>query len=92
LLTKYYSDDYLNKSEMGGTCGTHGGEQGLEVRCGEETWRKEVTWKTLAWRWENNVKKRFYEMDWESVGWIDQARDRDKGRAVVNTVVTLWFP
>jgi hypothetical protein len=37
LLTKYYSDDNLNKSEMGGACGTHGREQGLEVGCGEET-------------------------------------------------------
>lgn len=26
LLTKYYSDDYLSKSEMGEACGTHGRE------------------------------------------------------------------
>ena len=31
-------------------------------------------------------------MGWENVDWIDQARDRDKGRAVVNTGVTLWVP
>jgi hypothetical protein len=77
---------------MGGACGTHGREQVFEVGCGEETLGKEVTWKTLAWRWENSVKKRFYEMGWESVGWIDQAGDGGKGRAVVNTVVTLWVP
>ena len=46
----------------------------------------------MAWRWENNVKKRFYEMGWESIDWIDQAGGRDKGRAFVNTVVTFWVP
>jgi hypothetical protein len=36
------------------------------------------------------LKKRFYEMGWERVDWIDQAQDWEKRRAVVNTGVTLW--
>jgi len=31
-------------------------------------------------------------MGWESVDWIDQARDRDKGRVIVNAGVILWVP
>jgi hypothetical protein len=30
------------------------------------------------------------EMEWEGVEWIHLAQDRDKKRAVVNTVMNLW--
>jgi hypothetical protein len=43
-------------------------------------------------RWENNVKMDFQEMGWDSLHWIDLARDRNRWRAVVNAVMNVWFP
>jgi hypothetical protein len=32
------------------------------------------------------------EVGWEGVDWIHLAQDRYQWRAVVNTVMNLWFP
>jgi hypothetical protein len=34
----------------------------------------------------------FEEVAWDGVDWIDLAQDRDRCRAVVNTVMNLWVP
>ena len=37
LRNKYYSGDQIEKNEMGGTCGTYGGEERCVQRfCGEK--------------------------------------------------------
>jgi hypothetical protein len=38
-------------------------------------------------RWGDNIK-----MDLQEVGWIDLAQDRDRWRALVNTVMNLRVP
>ena len=42
-------------------------------------------------RWEDNIK-----MDLQEVGrggdWMDLAQDRDRWRALVNTVKNIWVP
>jgi len=57
---------------------------------------KLVHWKRGHWgrprlRWEDNIK-----MDFREVGgggnWMELAQDRDRWRALVNTVVNLWVP
>jgi len=37
LLRKYYLDDQLKKNEMGGACGTYGGQERRVQSFGEET-------------------------------------------------------
>jgi hypothetical protein len=37
--------------------------------------------------WEDNIKMDFAEIDSGCVGWICLAQDRDKWRALVNTVM-----
>jgi hypothetical protein len=32
------------------------------------------------------------EIRWDGMDWIDLAQDRDKWRALVNTVTNLWVP
>jgi hypothetical protein len=43
-------------------------------------------------RWEDNIKTDFRETGWGGMDWIDLAQDRDKLRALVNTVMNLWVP
>jgi hypothetical protein len=43
-------------------------------------------------RWVNNIKMDLRETGWDGKDWIDLAQDRDKWRALVNTVMNLWVP
>jgi hypothetical protein len=43
-------------------------------------------------RWEDNIKMDLQEVGWEGVDWIDMAQDRNRWRALVNTVMNLWVP
>jgi hypothetical protein len=40
-------------------------------------------------RWVNNIKMYLGEIGWCDMDWIDLAQDRDKWRAIVNTVMNL---
>jgi hypothetical protein len=41
-------------------------------------------------RWENGIRMDLREIGWGSVEWIQLAQDRDRWRALVNTVTNLW--
>jgi hypothetical protein len=43
-------------------------------------------------RWDDNIKMDLQEVEWEGMGWIALARDRDTWRALVNAVLNLWLP
>jgi hypothetical protein len=40
----------------------------------------------------NNIKMDLGEVGWGGVDWIGLAQNRDKWRALVNAVMTLWVP
>jgi hypothetical protein len=40
----------------------------------------------------NNIKMDLREIGRDGMDWIDLAQDRDKWRALVNTVMNLWAP
>jgi hypothetical protein len=40
-------------------------------------------------RWVDNVKMDLREIGWDRVAWIDLAQDRDRWKALVNTVMNL---
>jgi hypothetical protein len=42
--------------------------------------------------WEDNIKKDLGEIRFGDVDWIHWAQDRDRRRALVNTVVNLRVP
>jgi len=42
-------------------------------------------------RWEDNIKMDLQEMGCGSMDWIEVAQVRDSWRALVNTVMNLWF-
>jgi len=41
-------------------------------------------------RWEDNIKPCFHEVGWWCMDWIDLAQERDRWRALVNTIMNLW--
>jgi hypothetical protein len=43
-------------------------------------------------RWEDNIKKDLTEIGFGDVDWIDLDQDRDRWRALVNTVMNLRVP
>jgi hypothetical protein len=40
-------------------------------------------------RWEDNIKRDLQEVGCEGMDWIELAQDRDRWRALVNTVMNL---
>jgi hypothetical protein len=43
-------------------------------------------------RWVDNIKIDLLEIGWGGVDWIGLAQDRDKWKALVNTVMNLGVP
>jgi hypothetical protein len=43
-------------------------------------------------RWVNNIKMDLREVGWDGMDWIDLAQDRDRWRALMNTVMNLRVP
>jgi len=43
-------------------------------------------------RWENNIKMDLQEVGGVCGDWIELAQDRERWRALVNTVRNLWVP
>jgi hypothetical protein len=43
-------------------------------------------------RWLDNIRMDRVEVEWGDVDWIGLAQDRDRWRALVNSVLILWVP
>jgi hypothetical protein len=43
-------------------------------------------------RWEDNIKMVLREVGWGGAVWVDLAQDRNRWRALVNTVMNLRVP
>jgi hypothetical protein len=43
-------------------------------------------------RWVDNIKMDHLELGWDDVDWIGLAQDRDRWRALVNSVLDLRVP
>jgi hypothetical protein len=42
--------------------------------------------------WVDNIKMDLGEVGWGDVDWIDLTQDRNRWRALVNSVLNLWVP
>jgi len=43
-------------------------------------------------RWENNIRMDLTKIEWEVVDWIHLAQNKDRKRALLNTVLKLLVP
>jgi hypothetical protein len=43
-------------------------------------------------KWVDNIRMDLGEVGWDDVDWIGLAKDRNRWRAVVNSVLNLWVP
>jgi hypothetical protein len=43
-------------------------------------------------RWVDNIKIDLGDIEWDAMDWIDLAQDRDKWRALVNTLMNIRVP
>jgi predicted small integral membrane protein len=43
-------------------------------------------------RWVDNIRINLLELEWCNVDWIGLAHDRNRWRALVNSVLNLWVP
>jgi hypothetical protein len=76
---------------MGGACSADGEERGVYRVLVEKPEGKIPLGRTRR-RWEDNIKMDLPEVGCGGIDWIVLAQDRDKWRAIVNTVMNLWVP
>jgi hypothetical protein len=43
-------------------------------------------------RWVDNIRMELLGLGWGDVNWISLAHDRNRLRALVNSVLNLWVP
>jgi hypothetical protein len=67
------------------------GEKRNAYRILVESQKQRVTRKKRR-RWVDNIKMGLRDTGWGGMNWMDLAKDRDQGKALVNTVMNLWVP
>jgi hypothetical protein len=75
----------------GGVCGAHGGVgKYIHNLVGNPEGRRQLGRPRRTW--EDNIKMDLGEIEFGDVDWINLALDRDRWRAVMNTVISLRVP
>jgi hypothetical protein len=78
---------------VGGTCGTHGGEEGrgvYRVLVGRPEGKRPLGRSRRSW--EDNIKLDLREIGIDGVNWIQLPQDRVEWRAFIYTVMNLRVP
>jgi hypothetical protein len=75
---------------MDGACNTNGREEtAYRILVGKPEGKRPLGRPRR--RWVDNIRMDVGVIGWDGVDWIDMAQDRDRWRAVVNTVLNLRF-
>jgi hypothetical protein len=76
---------------MGGVCSTNGGKRNAYRLLVGKPEGKGLLGRPRR-RWVGNIRVDLVEVGWSDVEWIGLAQDRDRWRALVNSVLNLWVP
>ena len=75
---------------MGGECDKNGEKGSVHrILVGKPEGKKPLGLSRR--KWENNIKINLKELEWDSVDWINLARDRENRRELVNMVIKFRF-
>jgi hypothetical protein len=91
LFAKYNWNDQVEEDEINGACSMDGEKRDV---C-RLFMRKLVGKRPLGrprCRWVDNVRMDLGKMGWGDVDWIGLAQDRNRWRALVNSVLNLAVP
>jgi hypothetical protein len=76
---------------LGGPCSTNGEKRNAyRLLVGKREGKRPLGRPRL--RWVDNIRKDLGEVGWGEVDWIGLAKDRNRWRALVNSVLNLRFP
>jgi hypothetical protein len=76
---------------MGGACSTNGARRNAyRILVGKPEGNRPLG--RPRFRWLNNIKMVLRETEWDGMDWIYLAQNKDRWRALVNTVMNHWVP
>jgi hypothetical protein len=79
------------EDEMGGSCRTNGEKRNAyRLLVGKPEGKRQLGRPRL--RWMDNIKIDLGEIGRDGMDWIGLAHDRNKWRALMDSVMNLWFP
>jgi hypothetical protein len=82
---------FLLLLKMGGPCSTNGEKRNVyRVLVGKPEGKRPLGRSRR--RWVDNIRMDLGEVGWGDVDWIGLAMDRNRWRALVNSVLNLWVP
>jgi hypothetical protein len=84
-------NDQVKEDEMGWACSTKGEKRNVYGLFMGKLEGKRPLGRPRR-RWVNDIKKNLGAIGWGDVDWIGLAQDRDKRRALVNSVRNLRVP
>jgi hypothetical protein len=76
---------------MGGPCSTNGEKRDAYRLLVEKPEGKRSLGRPRR-RWVDNIRMYLGGVGWGDVDWIGLAQDRNRWRALVNSVLNLWVP
>jgi hypothetical protein len=79
------------EDEMGRACSTNGEKRDARsIFVGKPEGKRQLG-RTRP-RWVDNIEMHLREIEWDGTDWLDLVHDRDKWRALVNTVMNFRVP
>jgi hypothetical protein len=91
LITNSINKDQVKEDEMDRACSTNGEKRNTyRILVGKPEEKRPLGRPRC--RWVDNIKMDLREVGWDDMDWIDLAQDRDRWRALMNTVMNLWVP
>ena len=89
-LKQYCAGDKIEKNEMGGACSAYGGGERRVQGFGVDEGKRPLG--RPRHRWVDNIKMELQEVGCGGMDWIGLAQDRDRWRALVDSVRNLRAP
>jgi hypothetical protein len=76
---------------MSGSCSTNGEKRNAyRLLVGKPEGKRRL--ERPRRRWEDNIRMDLGEFGWDVMDWVGLAQDRNRWRALVNSVLNLWVP